>query len=95
MKVTDTSLGISGTGEGRKLKDSSFLKARFFPRREKLGCLDQVFFPAMSTADLTGAHHTHAESYVDPEQKTKGIPNLWLENRSLPLPQSLGATSVN
>ena len=25
MKVTDTSLGISGTGEGRKLEDSSFL----------------------------------------------------------------------
>lgn len=39
----------------------------------------------MSTADFTGTHHTHkAESYVDPEQKTKGIPNPWTEDISFP-----------
>ena len=42
----------------------------------------------MSTADLTGAQHTpSAESCGDPEQKTKGIPNAWTEDRSLPFPE--------
>ena len=31
-KVTDTSLGISGTGKGRKREDSSFLKEDFFQK---------------------------------------------------------------
>ena len=69
---------------GFKLSKSSFF---FFPEEEKLGYLEQDSYPAISTADFTGTHHTHnAESYVDPEQKTKGIPNPCTEDISLRFP---------
>jgi len=74
MKVTDTSLGISGTGKGRKLEDSSFLKEGF-SRRGKARLFRARFLPSnVHCGPHWRAAHAQCRKLWRPRTEDQGHP---------------------